>query len=119
MHPLKAPGPYGLPALFYQKFWHTVGKDIENLVLGILNEGKSPESLNKTFIALVPKCKNLGPRKQFRPISLCNVVMKIVTKVIANRVKCILPDVVDEEQSASVRGRLIADNALIAMECFH
>lgn len=119
MHPIKAPGPDGIPALFYQKYWNIMGNDIQALALGILNEGRSPESINKTFIALIPKCKNPNSPKHFRPISLCNVTMKIVTKVIANKVKCILPDIVDEEQSAFVIGRLITDNALVAMECFH
>lgn len=49
-----------------------MGSDIQKLVLGILNEGKSPESINNTFIALIPKCKNPGTPKQFRPINLCN-----------------------------------------------
>ncbi|CAJ2652835.1 unnamed protein product [Trifolium pratense] len=119
MHPLKAPGPDGLPALFFQKFWHIVGRDVQNLVLEILNNGRSPKDINKTFIALIPKLKNPLAPKDYRPISLCNVVMKIVTKVIANRIKPILPDIIDEEQSAFVQGRLITDNALIAMECFH
>jgi hypothetical protein len=119
MHPLKAPGPDGLPALFFQKYWHIVGEDVKKLALGILNDGKSPESINKTYITLIPKCKNPNSPKQFRPISLCNVTMKIVTKAIANRIKSILPDIVDEEQSAFVKGRMITDNALIAMECFH
>lgn len=119
MHPLKAPGPDGLPALFFQKYWNIVGNDVQSLVLSVLNEGKSPESINRTFIALIPKCKNPNSPKQFRPISLCNVVMKLVTKVIANRLKPLLPEIVDEEQSAFVQGRLITDNALIAMECFH
>lgn len=90
MHPLKAPGPDGLPALFYQKYWNIVGKDVEELVLKILNDNMSPESLNQTFIVLIPKCKNPISPKDFRPISLCNVVLKIVTKTIANRVKHIL-----------------------------
>lgn len=84
-----------------------------------MRAGRSPRSINKIYIALIPKCKNPGSPKDFRPISLCNVVMKIVIKVIANGVKCLLPEVVDEEQSAFVKGRLITDNALIAMECFH
>lgn len=119
MHPLKAPGPNRLPALFYQKYWHIVGQDVCKMVLSILNDDRSPESINKTFVAPIPKCKSPTSPKQFRPISLCNVIMKIVTKTIANRVKPILPDVIDGEQSAFVRGRLITDNALIAMECFH
>lgn len=119
MHPLRAPGPDGLPALFFQKYWHIVGSEVITFALGILNEAKSPECINKTFIALILKCKNPSSPSQFRPISLCNVVMKIVTKSIANRLKPILPEIVDEEQSAFVQGRLITDNALIAMECFH
>jgi hypothetical protein len=119
MHPLKAPGPDGLPALFFQKFWHVVGRDVKNLVLGILNNNKSPEFINSTFIVLIPKGKNPKSPKDYRPISLCNVVMKIVTKALANRIKPILPEVIDVEQSGFVQGRLITDNGLIAMECFH
>ncbi|XP_058757456.1 uncharacterized protein LOC131630719 [Vicia villosa] len=119
MHPLKAPGPDGLPALFYQKFWHIVGSDICKLVLDILNNQKHPGIINNTHIALIPKCKTPTKPKDFRPISLCNVVMKLVSKVIANRLKIFLPEIIDEEQSAFVKDRLIMDNALIAMEGFH
>lgn len=55
MHPLKAPGLDGLPALFFQHYWHIVGRDVTTLVLGILNDGTSMESINKTFIVLIPK----------------------------------------------------------------
>lgn len=68
---------------------------------------------------LIPKCKKPSFPKEFRPISLCNVVMTIVTKTVANRIKVVLREVIDEEQSVLVQGRLITDNALIAMECFH
>jgi len=92
---------------------------VKRLVKGILNNQESPEKINKTFIVLIPKGKDPKSPKDYRPISLCNVSMKIVTKVIANRIKSILPDVIDAEQSGFVEGRLITDNGLIAMECFH
>lgn len=119
MHPLKALGPDGLPAIFFQEYWHIVGQDITLLVLEILNGNMSPRPINRTFIVLIPKGKTPTSPKEYRPISLCNVVMKIATKVITNRIKAILPDIIDLEQSAFVQGRLITDNALIAMECFH
>lgn len=119
IHPLRAPGSDGLPALFYQKYWHLVGNDVKRLVKSILNNQESLEKINKTFIVLIPKGKDLKSPKDYRLISLCNVSMKIVTKVIANRIKSILPDVIDAEQSGFVEGRLITGNGLIAMECFH
>lgn len=119
MHPLKAPSPDGLPALFYQKYSHVDGSDISIMVLEILNNVKDLSAINNTFITLVPKGKNPKTPRDFRPISLCNVIMKIITKTIANRTKKILPRVIDEEQSVFVHGRLIIDNALIAMKCFH
>lgn len=75
--------------------------------------------MNKNFIILIPKCENPKYPKEFRPISLCNVVMKIISKTIANCVKQILPEIIVVEQSVFVNGRLIMDNARIAMECFH
>ncbi|XP_058723191.1 uncharacterized protein LOC131594996 [Vicia villosa] len=119
MHPLKAPGPDGLPSLFYQKYWNIVGPEITHLALEVLNNNMDPSSINNTFIALIPKCKHPKSPKDYRPISLCNVLMKIITKTIANRIKSFLPDIIDEEQSAFVKGRLITDNALVALECFH
>lgn len=119
MHPLKAPGPGGLPALFFQKYWHIVGAEVSNLVLDVLNHNRDPRSLNNTHIALILKCKNLLNPKDFRPNSLFNVVMKLVTKTITNIIKHILPKIIHEEQSAFVQGCLITDNALMAMEYFH
>ncbi|XP_057419187.1 uncharacterized protein LOC130713437 [Lotus japonicus] len=119
MHPNKAPGIDGLPALFYQKFWHIVGDDVVNFCLQVLSGQMSPGMINQTLIVLIPKVKKPLHANQFRPISLCNVLFKIITKVIANRLKLVLPDIICGPQSAFVPGRLITDNALIAYECFH
>lgn len=55
MHPLKAPGPDGLPALFFQKYWHIVGMEVQNLALNILNNSEQPHEINKTFLVLIQK----------------------------------------------------------------
>lgn len=85
MFPTKSPGPDGMCALFYQKFWSTVGGAVISSCLDVLNGGVCPSPLNHTYIALIPKKKTPETPADFRPISLCNVSLKIITKAIANR----------------------------------
>lgn len=75
--------------------------------------------INTTTIVLIPKVKHPQKMKQFRSILLCNVVHKICSKVLANQLDPLPDDVVAEEQSAFVPGRLITDNVLVAYECTH
>jgi ribonuclease HI len=119
MAPLKAPGPDGFPVCFFQDNWDRVGRDVCAAALHFFNTGCLDESINLTHIALIPKMTNPTKVSDFRPISLCNVFYKILSKVLANRLKVILPHIISKNQSAFIPGRLISDNILVAYESLH
>uniref|UniRef100_A0A2N9ERH6 CCHC-type domain-containing protein n=1 Tax=Fagus sylvatica TaxID=28930 RepID=A0A2N9ERH6_FAGSY len=98
----KAPRPDGLHPGFFQKCWPTVGDSVVKEVRQIFSSGRMPEYLNRTLISLIPKC--LGPEtlSRFRPISLCNTVYKIVTKIIVSRLRPIIGNLVSPFQAAFV-----------------
>jgi hypothetical protein len=119
MHPSKAPGVDGFNAGFFQRHWDVLKESVTVAILGFLNGGEMPEVLNHTLLVLIPKVANPHDLSQFRPISLCNVLYKICSKAMANRLRAILDEIISEEQSVFVPGRLITDNVLIAYECIH
>ena len=119
MYPLKAPSPNGMPPLFFQKFWFTVGGLVTKTILDFLNLGITPPKFNETHIVLIPKTKSPKRVIEFRPISLCNVIYKLASKTLANRLKNILPAIISDTQSAFVNGRLITDNVLVVFEMMH
>ena len=93
--------------------------DISQAVLSSLNSGSLLKSINHTFITIIPKVQNPERVNDFRPTSLCNVIYKIVSKVIANRLKPFLNSIISEAQSAFTADRLITDNIFIAFESLH
>jgi hypothetical protein len=119
MGPLKVPGPEGCTVSFYQHKWPTVGPKICEAALYFLNSSHMDGLINVTNISLIPKGQNLSRVTKFRPISLCNVLDKIISKVLANRLKVVLPIVISSYQSVFLFGRLISDNIIATYETLH
>lgn len=96
-----------------------IGMDLSKAILSFLNIGDIPASINHTFVTLIPKVKSLERVTEFRPIALCNILYKLISKVLANRLKSLLPRVILESQSAFQSDIAISDNILIAFETLH
>ena len=119
MKPYKAPGPDGLHAGFFQRFWLSVGDSVKDEVLKAFTERKIPDYLNKTHIVLIPKMQGPETIANYRPISLCNSVYKIITKIIVARIRLHLERLISPLQAAFVPGRRGVDNFIIVQELVH
>jgi hypothetical protein len=114
-----SPGPDGFNVEFYIATWNWIGQDVVQLVRNFFHTCIMPVHINDTHIALIPK--KLVPQvpADYRPISLCNVIYKIIAKCLANRLKPHLPDYVHPSQQAFIKGRRISNNIIIAQEITH
>jgi hypothetical protein len=115
----KARGPDGFTTLFYKKYWSVVKREILECVLDFFLNKNLASKQNHTFITLIPKQSGAHSVNHFRPISLCNIYYKIISKLLANRLKLILPKIISPLQSAFVPNRSIQDNSIIAHELLH
>ncbi|XP_059077196.1 uncharacterized protein LOC131876295 [Cryptomeria japonica] len=115
----KAPGPDGFPIEFFQEFWEIIKFDLLEVIQESHRNKQMLKSMNSTFLALIPKMEGANRLAQFRPIALCNVVYKIITKLIAERLKPLLGSLISAEQGGFVEGRQILDGIMIAMEAIH
>jgi hypothetical protein len=119
IHALKSLGPDGFSSGFFQNAWGIVGKDVVWATLIFLNGGRFDDGINATNICLIPKVNTPSKVTDYRPIILCNVIYKLILKVLANRLKMLLPFIISQEQSAFILGRLITDNIMVAFETLH
>lgn len=93
-----------------------MGKEVTLAIRSFFDTGKLLSEVNSTIIALIPKIPNPMKIGDYRPISCCNTIYKCIAKIIANRVKIVLPNLVDPVQLAFVQGRRILDNIFLSQE---
>lgn len=119
MHPDKACGPDGLNPSFFQVFWDIVERDVVHFCRNFMQTGELLAGVNAALVFLILKVKEPKAMGDLRPISLCNVLVRILSKVFANRLKKCLGSIISDMQSAFLEGRLLTDNALIAFKLNH
>ncbi|GJV89336.1 RNA-directed DNA polymerase, eukaryota [Tanacetum coccineum] len=112
----KSPGPDGYTFEFFRKYWTFIGNDIIQAVKAFFANGCFPRGCNSSFIALIPKIQDAKFVKDFRPISLIGSTYKIISKILANRLCLVLPDLISDVQSAFVANRQILDGPFILNE---
>jgi hypothetical protein len=115
----KSPGPDGFTMDFFHHCWSMIREEVWALIEDSHKSGQVLPSLNATFLTLIPKEECVTHPKKFRPISLCNVIYKILSKVIARHLKPLLPFIISLEKSGYVEGRKIVDNVILAHEFIH
>ena len=117
--PHKSPRSRWLTCCIFSEALEISSQGVVTTCLHILNEQGNPSPLNHTFIALIPKIAKPRRVPDYRPISLCNVIYRVVAKAIANRMKPILSQIISPMQSAFIPNRLITENVIIGYECLH
>ncbi|XP_024158077.2 uncharacterized protein LOC112165700 [Rosa chinensis] len=113
---LKAPGYDGFPAIFYQHHWQLYSCEIFRVVIDAFNSGIIPPGLNHTVISLIPKVDGPQHMANFRPISLCSTIYKVISKIIVARIRPLMQQLISPNQVSYVPGRNISDNVMIAQE---
>ena len=119
MSPDKAPGQDGFTARFLTSYWHLIHSDLFRLVKKSQSCFKLGGGTNSSFLALIPKEKGAISFSRFCPISLYNIGYKVITKVLAIRLKDVLPLIIPENQGGFIKGRQISDNIMLVQEAIH
>jgi len=102
----KAPSPDGFNSLFYWKTWHIIREDIYKLCHDFHSHSADLKSINSSYITLVPKKDNPETVNDFRPISLLNTPLKIIAKLLTNRLQRDISNVVHSNQYGFIKGKV-------------
>lgn len=114
-----APGPDGLSVAFYKNFWGTIRTEIEGMIRDFNENKLDIARLNYGVISLIPKVQEANDIKQYRPICVSNVILKIFTKMMVNRMTMLADNIISRTQSTFIKGRYIIDSAVILHEVIH
>lgn len=119
LHPTKSPDPDGMSAIFFQKYWDIIGSNVCTVIQNVFRSGRLPKALNRTFIVMIPKVKQIFKFNQIRPISMCNTTYKVISKLLACRIKLFLSRIISPNQSGFVPGRWIGENSILVNDIIH
>lgn len=111
----KSSGPDGYTSEFFKTSWAIIHSDFVVGIQSFFQKGFLPKGINSTILALIPKRDGVREMKDYRPISCCNVIYKVISKILANRMRLILPTIIAANQSAFLKDRLLIENILLAM----
>ncbi|KAL9683096.1 hypothetical protein QQ045_014911 [Rhodiola kirilowii] len=114
MNPTSSPGPDGFTGKFFCFCWHIIKEDLIGAVKGFFMGIQVPNLISSAHIVLLPKIKNAVSFDKVRPISLCNFIHKIFSRILNNRLKVLLPSLISSEQSGFVEGRNIHESIGLA-----
>lgn len=111
----KAPGYDDFNALLFKRAWSIIGEEVTNIVLQYFEDSELYKAINFT-ITLIPKVQNPSKISEFRSISYCTMLYKLISKVLTRRMQEVMDSLVDQSQSAFVPSRLITDNIILSHE---
>lgn len=115
----KASGPDGIPNEFVQKYWPDLKGDLSSIVFGFFNNQIDLTDINRADVVMIPKTDTPLVVGEFRPISVINIIPKIISKILANRLRKFMPDLISPNQTAFIQGRQITDNFVSTRETLH